>query len=66
MKLISAPSLCSLSLSAPSQFAFACLTSSPLLFCFLTRIAPYQPLSLSAAGIGEGEGKPGGADGALL
>lgn len=28
--------------------------------------SPYQPLPVSSAGIGEGEGKPGRADGALL
>lgn len=38
----------------------------PFSFCSITCAAPYQPLSFSAAGIGEGEGKPGGADGALF
>lgn len=52
-------SLFSLSLSPPPSPAL----SSPL---FLTCIALHQPLPLSAAGVREGEGKPGGADGALL
>lgn len=55
-----------------SSISLSCLPFSLLyFFCFfLTCIAhpppPHQPLSLSAAGIREGEGKPGGADGALL
>lgn len=39
---------------------------APLVFCFITCPAPHQPLSFSAAGVGEGEGKPRGADGALF
>lgn len=50
----------------PSPCLLPALSSPLLLFCLLTCIAPYQPLPLSAAGVGEGEGKPGGADGALL
>lgn len=69
IKLISNSLSRRLYLSSPSRLDFPSPALSPplpLFFCFLTCIAPRQPLPLSAAGVGEGEGKPGGADGALL
>lgn len=53
----------SLCLPPPCSLCILPLLSPPLL---LTCIALYQPLPLSATGIGEGEGKPRGANGALF
>lgn len=62
--------LCSLIFSLAASPSLPLPTRLPLpplpLFCLLTCLAPFQPLPLSAAGVGEGEGEPGGADGALL
>lgn len=57
-------SLFSFSLCPPPFLALPALSS--LVFLPLTCIALYQPLPFSAAGVGEGEGKPGGADRALF